>query len=873
MSKNFDFSCVLLAKDCGLFINNAIDSIINQNIGFKDNIQIIIVVNESVDNSLNIALDYQSKYPENIIVLENEKSDFASSRNLALDYIDADYVNFIEANDYYSKNLLSKIKEFFKKHDEVDVVASPVSVFSDKAIDEPVLNQKGIIDLNKDFKLLQLHNYSFFIKYSSLIDFKFPENIINSENKFLINKLFLDNNKFGIVEGAKFFYRKRPRKEIDYIDDEYCFNIFNSFYAPLIDYSSLDDKIPNFLQYSFIDELILLKEITDLEDIFENNQNISIFWDRLYYILSYLDIDIIKSHEIMPRYLKSFLIYLKNKDFHIEVDNKNNEVYIKSNDYNINNLKYNMLNFDIVELTNDELNFTGSLTSCCYPQNLSVNAIKTDKNGSKEIYKGKYCDYPTTARKSKKILGIDWEFTYHFDISIPVVKNELFKVNFQVIYSENGNEIHMNNSIGLREFAGLSTLSNYFVKHSSIVLFRGKTFYLMPYSYPKMWKYELKTLLRILKNHGPFFVGGILYRLAYILLFPFMKNKRIWLFVDREEVADDNAEFLYKYCVKQDDGIKKYFLMNKNSPEFKRLKETNKNIVPFGSVKHKLLYLFSEKIMSSQLTRRIINPFVFKNSYLYEGVSTYDYCFLQHGVVLHDLSSWIRKYNKNLYLFVTSADAERDSIVNGHYNYAPNRVQVLGLSRYDNLKNESKNEILFIPTWRRGLNTVEEIINSDYLRSLNSFLNNKKLINAAHEKGYTLAFRPHPDLWKFIDLFNINENFRIAEESYQELFKNSSVMITDYSSVAFDFAYLKKPLIYYHRESFGEFHYNKGYFDYDTMGFGNVVRTEENLVDKIIEYMDNNCEMENKYKSRVDKFFKFNDKNNCKRIYDWLISH
>ena len=98
-------------------------------------------------------------------------------------------------------------------------------------------------------------------------------------------------------------------------------------------------------------------------------------------------------------------------------------------------------------------------------------------------------------------------------------------------------------------------------------------------------------------------------------------------------------------------------------------------------------------------------------------------------------------------------------------------------------------------------------------------------------------------------------------------------MVTDYSSVGFDFAYLKKPLIYYHRESFDEFHYNKGYFNYQTMGFGDVVKTEDELVNKIIEYIDNDCVMEDEYKLRVERFFKYNDKNNCKRIYDWLISH
>ena len=98
-------------------------------------------------------------------------------------------------------------------------------------------------------------------------------------------------------------------------------------------------------------------------------------------------------------------------------------------------------------------------------------------------------------------------------------------------------------------------------------------------------------------------------------------------------------------------------------------------------------------------------------------------------------------------------------------------------------------------------------------------------------------------------------------------------MITDYSSIAFDFAYLKKPLIYYQTKKFDEFHYDLGYFDYDTMGFGEVISNEEDLVDKVIYYMKNGAVLEDEYKRRSDNFFKFRDKNNSKRVYDWIFNH
>ena len=103
---------------------------------------------------------------------------------------------------------------------------------------------------------------------------------------------------------------------------------------------------------------------------------------------------------------------------------------------------------------------------------------------------------------------------------------------------------------------------------------------------------------------------------------------------------------------------------------------------------------------------------------------------------------------------------------------------------------------------------------------------------------------------------------------FQTLFNNGSLLITDYSSVAFDFAYLYKPVIYY---QYGEdYHFNleESYFDYETMGMGEVCKDEDELVDIIIYYIENQCKIKDKYSKRIDDFFLFNDKNNCKRVHE-----
>ena len=57
------------------------------------------------------------------------------------------------------------------------------------------------------------------------------------------------------------------------------------------------------------------------------------------------------------------------------------------------------------------------------------------------------------------------------------------------------------------------------------------------------------------------------------------------------------------------------------------------------------------------------------------------------------------------------------------------------------------------------------------------------------------------------------------------------------------------------------------------MGFGEVIKKEDDLIDLVKTYLDNDCEMKDDYKKRVDKFYKYNDQNNCKRVYEWIYEN
>ena len=63
MEKQFKFSIIMSVYKVEDYIVEAVDSVINQDIGFKENIQLILVNDGSPDNSEKYCLEYQEKYP------------------------------------------------------------------------------------------------------------------------------------------------------------------------------------------------------------------------------------------------------------------------------------------------------------------------------------------------------------------------------------------------------------------------------------------------------------------------------------------------------------------------------------------------------------------------------------------------------------------------------------------------------------------------------------------------------------------------------------------------------------------------------------------------------------------------------------------
>lgn len=351
-------------------------------------------------------------------------------------------------------------------------------------------------------------------------------------------------------------------------------------------------------------------------------------------------------------------------------------------------------------------------------------------------------------------------------------------------------------------------------------------------------------------------------------------DKNIWLITERPDDARDNGYYLFKYIRENYPNEKVYYAINTKSVDFDKIKIWG-NYIEFSSFKHYIYYWAAKYNISSQIGTGEPSDKVCLNLEKL-GVIKNKKVFLQHGVI-KDILNFALYDNCKVDLFICGAKPEYE-FVKKEFGYNKNAIKYLGLCRFDNLHelNINKKQILIMPTWRTWLNDIksfQEINKEEYFSKYNSLLNNIELINFIEKEGITIIFYPHDNMQKYINFFNVkSRNIVIAnkkEYDVQQLLKESAILITDYSSVFFDFGYMEKPVIYYQfdLDKYRNNHYKEGYFKYERDGFGKVIKTEEILVKELIINYNNELKLEDTYKQRINNFFELRDSNNCERTY------
>lgn len=372
------------------------------------------------------------------------------------------------------------------------------------------------------------------------------------------------------------------------------------------------------------------------------------------------------------------------------------------------------------------------------------------------------------------------------------------------------------------------------------------------------------------------------------LISPILKvnksNRDIWIVGERKSEAKDNGYHLFKYIRENHPEKKAYYVIDKESSDLEKI-ESLGNVIYYDSFKHYLYYIMSTKLVCAHLGGCVPDSPICWKFHEHE-MKNKKKVFIQHGITKELIPSLMYE-NTNADLFVCGAEPEYEFVKN-KFGYPDGNVQYLGFARFDNLhENTTKNQILVMPTWRQwipsstwkseNLEKCREIfLKSEYFDRYNSLINNQELIDLLEQYNLELIFYPHYEMQVYVDLFKTQSDrvviARKDDYDVQQLLKESKILITDYSSVAFDFAYMRKPVIYYQFDNdiYYKGHYQKGYFDYEKHGFGPVVYECKNIVQELNNLL-NKQNQENNYNDRYEQFFPLYDKDNCERIYNYVI--
>ncbi|WP_052794937.1 CDP-glycerol glycerophosphotransferase family protein [Campylobacter jejuni] len=783
------------------YLDDFFKSIINQRLDFKRNIFIICVDDGSTDNSAQIIKKYQKKYPKNIIYLYKENGGQASARNLGLKYL--------KENDLNTPWVTFTDPDDFLNRDYFYEV--------DKFLMKYKNDDICMISCNIIFYYEKYHTY----RDNHSLNYKYKSNSTLLKNNNLNNFIQLSVAscllKMSLIQDLLFDEKLKPNFEDAKFVNEYLLQNIdkNSIFLKNARYfyrkrkeknSTLDGKSKIKDYYTVVPKFGYLKLLQDTKDI-------------------------------IPTFIQKVILYDLFWQIKVLINNPEKLAILNSNEKEIFK-KILFVNFELITSENivsfniEAYDFFYKKGILSYfknedlSQNLAFVESIDDKNNEILI---KY--YFSNANHTNKILLDEQE------VIIRHSKIRQYDLLDKVFLYEKRLWIKIDKS---------SKILDIFINSQKLkIVFNG--------SFIDSLDSVLKTLNKQKKQRA--------------------KNTNLWIFADMASRADDNAEHLYRYVMNNHPRQKIVFALRKDSCDYLRLKKEGFNLVDPRSLHFKYLLYKASKIISSHIDKYIFNAFGG------DTLKTKDFIFLQHGVIKDDLSKWLNK--RKIDIFITSIKAEYDSIAGdfNHYKFSTKEVVLTGLARWDALvKNNVLNtkQILIMPTWREYLSGKMQKYgirakNPDFTKSLyfqkwQEFLCSKELENLAKKYEYSVVFIPHPQVRIYLEDFNLPSYIITSyKTSLQELFCKSSLMITDYSSVAFEMAILNKSVLYYQfdkDEFFAKHSYTQGYFNYEKDGFGEIFIDSYNLffyLNKKINYLENII---------IFNTIKYNDNTICESIFN-----
>lgn len=216
----FKISVIIPTYNEEKYLENCIKHIIDQTLSFEENIQLILVDDNSKDNSHKIAKKYEKKYPNNIITAITEKNSGSGGRprNIGIDLATGKYLMFSDADDYFELNAFEIMYNAIEER-KADFVISNWNYADENGTPW----ENPVFDLNRfeNFKLdIKDYKNSIWVMNSSMCNkifnrefilknnIKCLENIPGEDTYFSMNA-FLNTKNVYYIKDITYYYRQR----------------------------------------------------------------------------------------------------------------------------------------------------------------------------------------------------------------------------------------------------------------------------------------------------------------------------------------------------------------------------------------------------------------------------------------------------------------------------------------------------------------------------------------------------------------------------------------------------------------------------------------------------------------------------------------
>lgn len=823
------FSVISATYNVAKYLEDYIRSVVTQSIGFRDNVELIFVDDGSPDHSSDIIKRWQQQFPENILYIRQDNAGQSAARNNGLKHARGEWVTFADPDDFLGDRYFSQVDQFLQRNEEKTLQLISCSViFYDEATGAKKNSHPLRFRFQKDY-IVHADSMGDYMQLAANSVFFLRRNVEAAQLEFdpRIKPSFEDGNfvaRYILTFGGNMAFLKEPQY----------------FYRKRADKSSTLDgswakreRYTDQIEYGYLPIIdMCLDKLGHVPRWVQRTVIYDLFWHFKRLVdHSYL-IDFLSADE-----KAKYLSLLRQAFSHIDADT--------------------IVGFN--------------LANCWFFYKVGMlHCMK----GEEPALTFAYIEHASRSQKAVKLRV----FSSHQkpELTLFVDGKNVPPTHKKQIAHQFMGELFCNEIVAWVDLDDAERIKVFIDGKNARITLNGEN------RFNGVLGSELFDNRKRPDEKSMPVYSRIIRRASRMSVISNRFND-CWIFIDKDRNADDNAEHLYRYVRKHHPEINAYFLLRKGCPDWKRLKADGFRMIEYGSSAHRLALINARYLLSSHADKYVVSSI---SERLYGDLVKAQFVFLQHGVIMNDISGWLNTIKIDTFITTTTDEYQAISGDDSPYRFTKKEVLLSGLPRHDaliNSKHVDQDLIMIMPTWRKYLlgqqsrfdgarPAVAGFETSKFAQAWSEFLSSNKLIQAFEERDMRPVLLLHPSLEAYYQWFVDNTKVKVVRlsdvDSVQSLLKSAALLITDYSSITFDVALLDRPVVYYQfdkEDMFSGSHTTRpGHFSYERDGFGPVVETFPEALDAVFDAL--NGEEPEVYRQRRLAQFPHRDGKNCERI-------